>query len=173
MEKIAEMGICNIAFEENFVSSLVLELRPSEFVSFNLADVVSLVFLFGFFTDFTVADSALSFLFWLEVEFSREFTMDDLGVSFEGVKALFFVLEENIFFDTLRTDFPLAAFDCLILAGADLEDFFAPVAICPGLDLLETSGVLDGVFELFLTVSDFVSLVLLSWNMVELETTFT
>lgn len=89
--------------------------------------------------------------------------MDDSEVSLERVKALFLVLEENIFFETLRTVFPLEGFDldCLA-AGIVFEDFFTPVAICPDLDLLETSGVLDGVFELFLTVSDLVSFVLLS-----------
>ena len=88
--------------------------------------------------------------------------MDDPEVSLERVKALFLVLEENIFFETLRTVLPLEGFDLDCLTGMVLEDFFTPVAICPGLDLLETSGVLDGVFELFLTVSDLVSFVLLS-----------
>ena len=85
--------------------------------------------------------------------------MDDSEVSVERVKALFFVLEENIFFETLRTVFPLEGFDLDCLTGIVFEDFFSPVTI---LDLLETSGVLDGVFELFLTVSDLVSLVILS-----------
>ena len=88
--------------------------------------------------------------------------MDNFEVSLERVKALFFVLEENIFFETLRTVFPLEGFDLDSLTALGFEDFFAPVAACPGLDLLETSGVLDGVFELFLTVSDLVSFVLLS-----------
>ena len=88
--------------------------------------------------------------------------MDDSEVSFERVKALFFVLEENIFFETLRTVFPLEGLDLDCLTGMLFADFFTPLAICPGLDLLETSGVLDGVLELFLTVSDLVSLVLLS-----------